>query len=123
MLSLEPSGRVLSMLGFPEGVKSHQGHPAMSSCPWDHQPLSQPLPGRTVFYIYSTLFPHQATHAALRQGPTLFPGAHFHPKRTQGSKHALEFPRVLEDVFPGNRGFVLPQRHFWCFSEGLSWIL
>lgn len=87
-------GTVLSALGFPEGVSSHPSHPAMPSCPWD----CQPLPGRTGFYIYSILFPCQVTHAALRQGQ-MVPGTHFHPKRTQDSMLALEFPRVLEDIF------------------------
>lgn len=91
-------------LSFPEGVRSHPGHTAMSSCPWDHQSLSQFLPGRTGFYTY-TLFPRQVTHASLRWGPALFPGPCFHPKRTQGSTLALGFPQVLEDIFPGDRGF------------------
>lgn len=74
----------------------------MSSCPWYHQSLSQFLPGRTGFYTFSTLFPHQVTHATLRWGPA---GLRFHPKRTQGSTLALGFPQVLEDIFPGDRGF------------------
>lgn len=51
----ESSRSLFSTLGFPEGVRSHPGHPTMSSCPWDCQPLS----GRTMFCIYSTSSPRQ----------------------------------------------------------------